>query len=212
MGIGFSLLKDGKIIKYEKGLNLDVRDIAKAIRKTDYDWAIFHTRYASIGEKSDKNCHPFKNGNMVLAMNGTETSVKFLSNIKEITDTEAILDIIKKYNLGITALKKLSSIFVGFRNGKPFVVADNIYNIKVLNNKRNNAIVFASDFPKSFKKNIYRPTEPFLWFNGNLPNCLEKDKQLKLRRYIGNKKLYDNYYSIDDYYYDQYYFDLDRVG
>ena len=83
------------------------------IRKQSY----FATLFASIGEKSDKNCHPFKNGNMVMDMNGTETSVNFLSIVKDITDTEAILDIIKKYNLGITALKKLSSIFVGFKNG-----------------------------------------------------------------------------------------------
>lgn len=59
-GNGFALMKKGKIIKIDKGINLDVRDIANTIKNTDYDWAIFHTRLASVGEKSDKNCHPFK--------------------------------------------------------------------------------------------------------------------------------------------------------
>ncbi len=38
-------------------------------------------------------------------MNGTEKSVSFVSEIKEITDTEAILDIINTYHFGLTALR-----------------------------------------------------------------------------------------------------------
>ena len=87
MEIGFALMKNKKLIKFEKGVNLDVREIAKILRNTDYDWALFHTRLASIGEKCDENCHPFKRGNMVMAMNGTERSVSFLSKINDITDT-----------------------------------------------------------------------------------------------------------------------------
>lgn len=51
MVIGFALLKDKQIIKMEKGVNLDVRDIAKVLRKTNYDWALFHTRLASVRYK-----------------------------------------------------------------------------------------------------------------------------------------------------------------
>ncbi len=47
-GNGFALLKDNKLIKFEKGVNLDVRDIANSIRKTNYDWCLFHTRFASV--------------------------------------------------------------------------------------------------------------------------------------------------------------------
>ena len=86
MEIGFALMKNKKLIKFEKGVNLDVREIAKILKNTDYDWALFHTRLASIGEKCDENCHPFKRGNMVMAMNGTERSVSFLSKINDITD------------------------------------------------------------------------------------------------------------------------------
>lgn len=48
MEIGFALLKNRKVIKVEKGINLDVRDIARVLKKTNYDWALFHTRLASV--------------------------------------------------------------------------------------------------------------------------------------------------------------------
>lgn len=51
MEIGFALLKNRKVIKVEKGVNLDVRDIARVLKKNNYDWALFHTRLASIRRK-----------------------------------------------------------------------------------------------------------------------------------------------------------------
>lgn len=39
---------NNKVIKVEKGVNLDVRDIARVLKKTNYDWALFHTRLASV--------------------------------------------------------------------------------------------------------------------------------------------------------------------
>lgn len=199
MEIGFALMKNKKIIKVEKGVNLDVRNIAKILRNTDYDWALFHTRLASMGNICDQNCHPFRRKNVVMAMNGTEKSVNFLSKIRDITDTEAILETIDKYNLSLAALKNFSSIFVGFFNGKPFVVADNIYNIKVLNNKKNKALVFASSFPTKFKHNIYKPTENFIWTSGELPSTFEKYKRKYTRLkyfsdYIYYKDLYEQCY------------------
>lgn len=190
--IGFALLKDKKIIKFEKGVNLDVRDIAKVLRKTNYDWAIFHTRLASVGTKCDKNCHPFIRGNAVLAMNGTERSVEFLSKTIDITDTEAILETMYKYNLGLAALRNFTSIFMGFFNGKPFVVANNTINIKVLNNSNTKALAFASDFPTKFKSNIYEATERFTWYNGNLPNTLTKYKRRYYRLRYFNDYIYHN--------------------
>ena len=199
MEIGFALMKNKKLIKFEKGVNLDVREIAKILKNTDYDWALFHTRLASIGEKCDENCHPFKRGNMVMAMNGTERSVSFLSKINDITDTEAILETMYKYNLTLAALKNFSSIFMGFFNGNPFVVANNTYNIKVLNNKKSNALIFASNFPTTFKNNIYETTEHFIWTGGKLPKTLIKHKkkyaQLKyFDDYIYHKDLYEQCY------------------
>jgi len=176
-GNGFAMLKNKNIIKLEKGVNLDVRDIADIIRKTDYDWCLFHTRLATIGTRSDENCHPFKRGKFLLAMNGTENSVSFISRVKDITDTEAILDLADKYKLGLVALRNFSSIFMGFYNGKPFVVAGNTMRIRVLNNPKNNAIVFASSFPTVFNQNIFDASECFTWCGGKLPNTLVKHKK-----------------------------------
>lgn len=205
-GNGYSLLKNNKVIKLEKGVNLDVRDIAKTLINTDYDWALFHTRFASIGAKCNQNCHPFKRKNIILAMNGTEHSVSFLSKVTEITDTEAILETMSKYNLGLAALRNFSSIFMGFYNGKPFVVADNITNIKILKNKKTNAIVFASSFPSKFSSNIYEVNGKFTWYNGKLPNCLIKYK----KRYFKNNFFDDYIYHTDLY--EQCYLDVLEKG
>ena len=192
-GNGFALMKNKKIIKLEKGVNLDVRDIANVFRKTDYDWAIFHTRLASIGTISDSNCHPFKRGETVIAMNGTESTVNFLAKIKGITDTEAILETMEKYHLGLAALKNFSSIFVGFYNHKPFVVADNTLRIQILKEKNSSAIAFASSFPRKFK-NVYEPKECFIWNGGKLTVELEKHKERYFPVY------YDNYIYQEDLY------------
>ena len=192
-GNGYALLKNNRIIKFEKGMNLDVRDIAKTIKNTDYDWCVFHTRLKSVGDACDRNCHPFLRGNFLIAMNGTEHSVSFISKIKGITDTEAILDVAEKYHLGLTALKNFSSIFMGFYKGKPFVVADNTHNIRILKNK--NAIVFASSFPIEFNKDIYDTTKCFIWYNGKLPNTLVKHK----KRYYPIT-FFDDYFFNDGIY------------
>lgn len=175
-GNGYALLKNNKIIKMEKGINLDVKHIAKIILETDYDWCLFHTRRATIGTQNNKNCHPFIRKNICLAMNGTEPTVSFISEIEDMTDTETIIDIMDKYNLGLAALHKFSSIFMGFYNGKPFVVAGNKYNIKILS-KKNGALAFASSFPYNFKKDIYQTTECFQWNDNELPDTLIKYKR-----------------------------------
>lgn len=194
-GNGFALMKDRKIIHFQKGLNLSVKEIAKKILSTDYDWAIFHTRLATIGERCDKNCHPFKRKNTVLAMNGTEKKIEFLSKEVKMTDTETILDVITKYNLSLEFLKRYTSIFVGFNNGQPFVAADNTYNIKILKDNLKKAIVFASDFPAGFK-NIFVPEKNFFWNGGRIPVKLHKYRHT----YKVSSIYYDDYLYLSDYY------------
>lgn len=128
-------------------------------------------------------------------MNGTEHSVGFLSKTIDITDTEAILETMNKYNLGLAALRNFSSIFMGFFQGKPFVVADNIVNVKVLNNNNTKALVFASNFPTKFKSNIYEATERFTWCNEELPDTLIKYK----KRYYSTRYFNDYLYHDDLY-------------
>lgn len=178
-GNGISLLRNGKVILLQKGVNLTVRDISRIIKKINYDWCIFHTRYASVGAKTDKNCHPFMIGTEVMAMNGTESSEKLLIKSRDITDTEAILCVKEKFNLEIPALKNLSGIYVGFSKGNPYVVANNTRNIKLMFNKDNNSIVFASEFPDKLKNNIYAAKGTFIWNNGsiNMDNFREYVKE-----------------------------------
>lgn len=179
-GNGVIAVKNKKIVLYSKGVKLDVRDIAKQLKSLQYDWAIFHTRFASVGSKSDRNCHPFVKGRYIIAMNGTEEAVSFLSDAKDITDTEAILDIMDKYNLGIAALTNLKSIFVGFQKGEPFMVANNIRNVRLLYNKENKAIIFASEFPKTLKKDIYELKTRYIWNNNEInENIIKKNKPSK---------------------------------
>lgn len=140
-------------------------------------------------------------------MNGTEHSVGFLSKVADITDTEAILETMSKYNLGLAALRNFSSIFMGFYQGKPFVVADNTRNIKVLKNSKNNALAFASDFPAKFKSNIYEATECFTWNGGRLPKEL-----IRYRKRYYSPRFFNDYIYHDDLYGQCYFEALQKEG
>ena len=103
------------------------------------------------------------------------------------------------------ALKNFNSIFVGFYNRKPFVVADNTRNIKILKDNTSKAIVFASSFPRKFK-NIFEPKECFVWNGGKLTVELEKHK----RRYF--PVYYDDYIYQEDLYGQCYLEALEKEG
>lgn len=208
-GNGYIAVKNKKIVSYSKGVKLDVKDIARQLRNIEYDWAIFHTRFASVGNKSDRNCHPFIKGINIMAMNGTEGSVSFLSDAKDITDTEAILDIMNKYNLSIAALTNLNSIFVGFQKGEPYMVANNTRNIMLLYNKENNGIIFASEFPRTLRKDIYEFKNCCIWNNEPInENLIEKYKPRETRSFYD---LYD-YYDFDEMYGQAYFKALNKAG
>lgn len=202
-GNGYALMKDKKVTVLDKGLKLNVKEISRVVRNSDYDWCIFHTRLASVGKKCDENCHPFKKGNEVMAMNGTEYGVELVSDVKEITDTEAVLDLKVLYNWEIPALRNLRSIFVGFSKGKPYVVANNTRNIKLLNNVNKNAIVFASNFPEKMKKSVYKPKKCFIWNNDTIDmKQFEKYKKRKVykRVYFNSLSAFDEGDYFEDLY------------
>lgn len=214
-GNGVALLRNGKVVYLEKGVNLSVKEIAKVIRKRKYDWCIFHTRLASVGRKSDQNCHPFMIGNEVMAMNGTERTEALLTKAKDITDTEAILSVKEKFNLEIPVLTNLSSIFVGFSKGKPYVVANNTFNMMLLYKKKDNSIVFASSFPDKMKKNIYETKECFVWNDNEIDmekfKKRKKQKQLKYKQEIIDDLLpfdeFENNEELRDLY--EYYYQME---
>lgn len=120
-GNGIVLIKD-KIIKfYKRGVSLSILDCYNYMINMEYNYIIFHTRLASIGSISDKNCHPFVYKNSCLAMNGTIHEFKFQDDK---TDTEMLFEIVKKKPMNdvIKKLKEFDSSFIGCVNGNPFAI------------------------------------------------------------------------------------------
>ena len=105
-GNGLVLIKNHKIVFFKKGVSYTVTEIYDELIKNDYDYALFHTRLASIGEINDNNCHPFVNSNTALAMNGTIVKFFSLASKKRISDTEFLFDKIKNTTL-VEMLKEL---------------------------------------------------------------------------------------------------------
>ena len=66
---------------------------------------MYHTRLASMGNISNKNCHPFRCEKSVLMMNGTERGIKaFIKENK--TDTETIFNICVQLGIDIKEATK----------------------------------------------------------------------------------------------------------
>ena len=123
-GNGLALLRKGKLIHMQKGVSFTVSEAAERLRKEAYDFAIFHTRIASVGAVEDALCHPYVAENDVMAMNGTLSDLKSVANAVSSTDTEIAFRLVQRKSLEETVkiLKALPAVFVGICNGKPYVV------------------------------------------------------------------------------------------
>jgi predicted RNA-binding Zn-ribbon protein involved in translation (DUF1610 family) len=196
-GNGIALTKDNKLIYMHKAVKYSVVTISKQLKKYDWDWCIFHTRVASVGSITDENCHPYKKGNIVLAMNGTESGFSGLAKALDTTDTNAILLSMSKFNLPVfKTLKPLSSNFLGFKNGVAFATSPNSsYKSYDIAKNDEGAIIIASSLPDEFTKFV--PTEiPFVW---------KEEEELKVKekpKFTVKTYSYRGYDSYDDYYYD----------
>jgi predicted glutamine amidotransferase len=147
-GNGYALLRKGKIIKFEKGVDLKNEDIVRVLLNENYDWMIWHTRIASIGEESDANCHPFVANDSALAMNGTEHDFRTVADALGATDSEVIFRLVQRSNYAEATkiLKSLRSVFVGFIDGKPYAIKNSGALEKWAGGE-----FFASSFPKEVK-------------------------------------------------------------
>lgn len=151
-GNGYALVKDGKCIDLKKGVKLSNKAIAKAVLKTDFDWLIYHTRLASCGTISDRNCHPFQDpatGDL-LAANGTEHDLTALNHAHGLdrTDTETLLlDFLRDEHF-VADLKCNRSALIGTHHGKAFAVR----NSGQLNrlSLQHGCVCIASSFPHDF--------------------------------------------------------------
>lgn len=123
-GNGYALIKNRRITETRKGVKLDNKDIYNRVRTASWDWLLYHTRIASIGDASDVNCHPYVSDDDCLAMNGTEYSLRTLSGAMKRTDSEVIFRnlIGSSASEASTALLDLSSVFIGCASGIPYAV------------------------------------------------------------------------------------------
>ena len=159
-GNGIIFIKDNKISKFKKNIDLSIEEIANDLRTTDYDYALFHTRLATVGSVCRSNVHPFVfSQDFALAMNGGENCNDLDSKDKrpDMTDAELIAKVM--FETGEHPKKFLDkhttrSAYTGVHNGKPFVYTNN-KDIMMLF-KKDDAFLFASDFPwQYYGKNIY---------------------------------------------------------
>ena len=142
-----------------KGVGLTNKEIAEEVlsKIKHLKWIIYHTRLASIGVISDRNCHPFENNGRVMAMNGTERNCTVVN--KNLTDTENIL--LSSKNI-LNDTKKYRSVFLGYENGKVFA-NKNCGSLEYIPCK-NGGKIFASTFPTEYytRDNVYEAPESFL--------------------------------------------------
>ena len=194
-GNGYLLVKGGKIEKAEKGIRLENPKIYKQVKREAWDYMIYHSRIASVGNQSDANCHPFYDNthNSALAMNGTESGLKGLANGLGITDTELIFRSIQSENAekACKVLLELGSVFVGFgRNGVPYVVKD--YGDLDLWRFGDKSF-HASEFPKNVKNTMKCPYD-YVWIDGQTNEIITKNKKKSVYYYNGGK-YYDSFYD-----------------
>ena len=159
-GNGILLMKDNKIIKFKKNIDLSIEEISNDLRTTDYDYALFHTRLASVGSVCRSNVHPFVfSPNFALAMNGGENCNDLVLKNKRPDMTDAEMIARAMFETGEHPKKFLDehtkrTAYTGICNGKPYVYTQNEELMMLL--KKGDAFLFSSDFPWQFYgKNIY---------------------------------------------------------
>lgn len=165
-GNGVVLYGGGEIIHYERGVEIHAERAAAVLEGFDYEWAVFHSREASIGSIRDENCHPFViegRHHLVLAANGNETQMAQLGRMTgDRTDTEFIARMIVEMDLPFPqTLGCFYSNFIGIYDGKPFAKKGDRQLLKL---QTDGDIVFASDFPFGMS-DITKPEQNYCWFD-----------------------------------------------
>ena len=159
-GNGIVFVKDNRIIKFKKDIHLSVEEISEDLRKMDYDYALFHTRLASVRSVCRSNVHHFVfSPTFALAMNGGENcnDLDIKNKRPDMTDAELIAQAM--FESGEHPKKFLDkhtkrSAYTGVYHGKPYVYTQNKELMMLL--KKDDAYLFSSDFPWQFYgKNIY---------------------------------------------------------
>lgn len=201
-GNGILFVKDNTIIKFKKDLDLSIDEIAEDIRSLDYDYALFHTRLASVGSVIRSNVHQFVySPKFALAMNGAEDYINIdnKDNYRpDMTDAEKIAQEI--YETKVEPRKFFDkhtyrTAFTGVYDGKAYMYTSNFDMMKLLS--KDDAFLFSSDFPWQFYGNyIYEfvGNDPVYWEDGmELPKNIKKTTNAKvlLNNSLDNIRLKD---------------------
>lgn len=159
-GNGILFIKDNRIFKFKKNVDLSIEEIANDLRTTDYDYALFHTRLASVGSVCRSNVHPFVfSPDFALAMNGGENcnDLDVEDKRPDMTDAELIAKSMfktKEHPKEFLDKHTKRTAYTGVYHGKPYVYTQN-EDIMMLF-KKGDAFLFSSDFPwQYYGKNIY---------------------------------------------------------
>lgn len=159
-GNGIIFIKDNKIIKFKKNTDLSIEEISNDLRLTDYDYALFHTRLATVGSVCRSNVHPFVfSPEFALAMNGGENcnDLDIKDKRVDMTDAELIAKAMydsKEHPKEFLDKHTTRSAYTGVHNGKPYVYTQN--NEIMMLYKKDDAFLFSSEFPwQYYGKNIY---------------------------------------------------------
>ena len=159
-GNGIVFVKDKRIIKFKKGLDLSIEEVADDLRKIDYDYALFHTRLATVGSVCRSNAHHFVfSPKFALAMNGGENCNDLDIHNKRPDMTDAELIARAMFDSGEHPKEFLDnhtkrSAYTGVYNGSPFIYTQNKDIMMLM--KKGDAFLFSSDFPwQYYGNNIY---------------------------------------------------------
>ena len=190
---GICFVKDGRVTTVRKSIALKNQDIIRELYLNQPDWFMYHTRIASVGCISNSNAHPYwnKNKTFVLCMNGTESEIGDLADGLGITDTELIFRNLNTFNINEEVLTKLSSKFLGFRNGKVF--ATNPLGYSGLKFVDDEGICIASSFMPGEKYKTMK--EEYIWREG----CDIEEYENTYKTYNNDwySYLYDKQYTYD---------------
>jgi hypothetical protein len=169
-GNGLALVHDaeGQNVTLTKGTSLETESCAEQLLTADYRFAVFHTRLASAGDISDRNCHPYhfytkrKKGrtDLLIAQNGTESPFSFGTFYGGKTDCEAIARIVLSLGLPIPkTFAHFGSVFVGTKNGRPFYSSGR-GDLRQYNHKE---LLVCSELPRSISEDV--PSN-IVWYDG----------------------------------------------
>ncbi len=172
-GNGVVFMKNGEIVEGRKGVKLSNEEICTMEINLDYDWMIYHTRLVSVGSKTDSQCHPYWEGNDVLAMNGTDMDFSNVADAMGTSDSDIIFRVLRGTTpeQAMEILGHIDAIFVGAIDGKPIASSSPLGDLCRWGKK-----MFASSFPKGVPSTLMNGEG---WIDGKLK--IRKDDRRSYR-------------------------------